>query len=219
MALSNILDLDLLHAPPAQRGSGLTLVPPGPYLLEITEAKAEMSKGDPDAGKAPAPMVHVSFQIADGEHYGSPIEDYFDHVPPGPDDKLFGLQRFHAFLLACGFQPKNPKVKLDLGRLAGRKCTANLYSVPLTPTAQYPNPRDASKIRSYEISPTPATSPASSNGASPATPAAASQEATAVVAQATPTATGVVVAAPAQTAPTAPAEGTTADSGEEDLFA
>jgi hypothetical protein len=134
--------LDFEGAPPNQRG-GLTLIPPGPYQLVVTASRADRS------GRGNKEVV-VDLEVSDGPYVGETFTDYFAPVPPEGDDSKVGLQRFHAFLLACRFRPP-VRSKFIVESLKGRKCVANVYTTQMRATEQYPEPRDISRIRSYEI--------------------------------------------------------------------
>lgn len=150
-----ILELDLQNAPPRQ-GGGVTLVPPGPYILQVVNADV----GSSTKGNS---MVRVDFQVAEGPYFGEEFSDFFAPVPPPPGGSMNGLSKLHALLLACGFKISGSKVKLDLTKLINRKCTANVATEQMSANDRYPEARDVSKIRSYEL-PSVVTSPASSNG-------------------------------------------------------
>ena len=187
--MPKIVNLDFSAAPPRQGGGGITFVPPGPYVLRVTDADT----GESTAGN---PQFIVTFEINEGEHFGDELKDYFSPCPPRKGDKMNGAQKFHALLIALGFKQQKGPVKLDLEKLIGRKCTANIGTEQMQATAQYPNARDASKIKSYEL-PTGVTSPA---GGEPEAPVASSNGA-APVAKAAVAVAAPVAAAAAEEAP------------------
>lgn len=104
------------------------LVPDGPYLLEVTDAWMTPA-GTPNAnnGVAANNATHVRFSIAEdpdheGEFVGLDTEDFFSPVPPGPDDKIFPLQRFIALMVALGWEKLDREFDFDLPAMIGKQC-------------------------------------------------------------------------------------------------
>jgi len=166
--------LDFTDAPPKQ-GAGITLIPPGPYAMVVTPSRADRSARGNDE-------VVVDLEISEGPYVGETFTDFFAPVPPKEGESKVGLQRFHAFLLACRFQPP-VRTRFTVESLKGRHCIANVYTTQLRTSEQYPDPRDISRIRSYEI---PDGSAAPAPGRVAAAAAAPAATAAAVAAVATP---------------------------------
>lgn len=116
--MANIITLDLRDAPPAQ-GGGLDYVPPGTYRLRVDSTVYGNAK---TSGR---PMITISFRIAEGPHQGGRLNDRFT-LPTNDKDSKFGLQRFHAFLLALGAKVSQTAFKLDLDSLENKLVTAEV---------------------------------------------------------------------------------------------
>lgn len=186
---------DFTDTPPEQGGARADRVPPGRYILRITEVKdGTTSAGDKQ-------MVTAWFDIANGDFAGKRLVDRFVRTAP---PKNFGWKRFHAFLLAIGLPIQQKAVKLDLDRLSGKLVEAEIQDEVQAATAEYPE-RTNSVPRSYYPFPPP-----SANGATPA-PATAQSAPPAPAPAPTPAPVAVPAApapAPVATppAPTTPVE-------------
>lgn len=136
------VQVDLTDAPPAQ-GSGGDHVPPGKYVLEIRLVSVETARS---SGR---PMYTCQFSVAQGAEgtIGKTLRDNFA-LPQTQQDSKFGLQRFHAFMLAVGFTISKPTFQLDLDLFTGRKVVAEVYDDTIPASGGYQE-RLVSKISSY----------------------------------------------------------------------
>lgn len=174
--MPRIVEVDFTDAPPAQGGAGGDHIPPGKYLLEVKNVAQEAARS---SGR---PMFTAIFTVKGGAEgtTGKSIRDNFV-LPQTTSDSKFGLQRFHAFLLALGLNVSKPNIKFDLDRLTGLTCIAEVYDDTLE-ARDGNRERVVTKVGSYF--PVPA-----SNGTSAAPSQPQATEAIALGAATTPEAT------------------------------
>lgn len=109
--MSRVVEFDFEGAPPAQ-GGGDDYIPPGDYAGRVRKVEDGTTK---NGGKR---MITATLEVAAGDHKGSKLTDRFAFGNPG--ESKFPLQRWHAFLLACGAKINGTKVRLDLDALENR---------------------------------------------------------------------------------------------------
>lgn len=118
----NLIELDFHDAPPAQGDEGSDRIPVGRYALRVDRA----TKRTTTTGK---PMITAFFKVAQGEHAGSRLRDQFV-IPASPSDNKYGLQRFHALLVAInpqiGQQIAEKKVNFNLDLLKDKLVGADV---------------------------------------------------------------------------------------------
>lgn len=197
--MANVIDLDFREAPPVQ-GGGTSKIPPGRYLLQVTDVKSTTASTG-------AKMVTVTFSVANGPHQYARLQDRFV-FPKSATDSKFGLSRFHAFLLAIGVIVKNAKFNFDLDLLKNRYVYADVIDEErqASEDGKYPA-RTVSSPQAYynrketdEAAKNEGTQPLTTEAAAPtAAPAAAPAPAP----QAAP-APAAVAAPPAAAAPPPP---------------
>lgn len=152
-----IVEVDFEGAPPAQ-GGGQDYVPPGKYLAEVQELTAGESK---NSGKQ---MLTLTIRVRAPEEYaGKKLTDYF--VIERGGKSLFGLQRFHAFMLALGVTINTTKVRFDTEKIVGRQFIVEVIDEKREATEQYPE-RTVSRAVAYYT--TQGLNPVAKDGASPA---------------------------------------------------
>lgn len=148
-------EVDFTDAPPAQGGQGGDHIPPGKYLVEVKNVAQESAR----TGR---PMFTVILSVQSGEGtQGKTLRDNFA-LPQTQQDSKYGLQRFHAFLLALGLNISKPQIKFDLDRLTSLKAIVEVYDDKMPPREGYEE-RIVSKVSGYY----PVTA-ASTNGSAPA---------------------------------------------------
>lgn len=125
-------ELDFGGAPPAQGGLRGDHILAGVYRLVVDKGEKLTSKKD---GK---PMARISWKVDGGEFAGKRLLEYFVFPRPGTEDSIFGLQRFHAALIALGFKQQTKKITLPLSKLVGKTCVAEVEDEEQAATEQYP---------------------------------------------------------------------------------
>jgi hypothetical protein len=141
-------------------------VPPGKYAVEVRNVAQEAAR---NTGR---PMFTVILGIIEGEMKGKTLRDNFA-LPQTVSDSKYGLQRFHAFLLALGITITKPQIRFDLDALNNRRCVADVYDDTMPPREGYAE-RTISKVSAYF----PVGAGAGTNGASPNGTASAPAEPT-----------------------------------------
>lgn len=112
-----VFQFDFTDAPPAQ-GSTFDRIPPGTYVLRLEKAeRVESSKG--------STMARVTCRVDSGQYAGKRLGEQFV-FPKDSSSSKFGLQRFHAFLIALGMKQATKKVEIDLRKFVGRTCVAEV---------------------------------------------------------------------------------------------
>ena len=130
--MPNTMDFDFTGAPPAQGAAGGARIAPGTYLLAVSAL-------DKSPAKSGRPMVTATFAVAnDGPYIGKKIVERFvfpraDHA----DDGTFGLQRFHAFLVACGMKARKGKTTVDLDEIIAKEVVAEVDDETTPASGQY----------------------------------------------------------------------------------
>lgn len=144
--------VDFTDAPPAQGGAGSDYIPQGKYLWEIKSAEKTSAKS------SGAEMIVVELAVVqgvDGTAYaGKKNIDRFT-FPRNAEASKFGLQRFHALMVAVGYPPQSGKVKIDLDKLVGRRVIGDVEDEHQAAQGEY-GARTVSRIRSYSSAKTPA---------------------------------------------------------------
>lgn len=158
---TTVVELDFSGAPPAQGGGESDHIPEDLYDIRVDDIENGKSKND-------KPMITVRFKVADGPFANKRLVERFTIPRPGTDDSLFGLQRFHALLIALGFSEQSKRVKVDLKKLVNRVCTAEVGDETQAATEQYP---ERTRSRPFAFHPL-----GSQNGAGPAAVAQAAEE-------------------------------------------
>lgn len=144
MSDSQILEIDFTGAPPAQGGGGSDYIKPGTYVMVVNSAKKTTSKG---SGR---PQAIVDLRVHnEGQFQGKKILDYFLLDRGEGEYGAFGLQRFHAFLVAVGYTIGERKVQLDLEQLAGRPVVVQIDDDTLPPNEKFPDGKIISKAKAY----------------------------------------------------------------------
>ncbi len=116
----NTMEFDFTGAPPAQGAAGGARVAPGTYLLAVSSL-------DKSPAKSGRPMVTATSVIKnDGPYVGKKLVERFAFPRPDSDDSPFGLQRWHAFLVACGLKERKGKLTLDLDMLLNKEYVAEV---------------------------------------------------------------------------------------------
>lgn len=162
-----VVELDFTGAPPAQ-GGGTDRIPAGRYNLKVTAIKDGASSNQNR-------MFTVDLEVASGNEQGKQLRDNFV-VAPGANGSKFGLQKFHAFLVALGAPLAQGKVKFDTDKLVGRVCEAQVGDAELRANGEN-EARTVSQPRGYY--PLGTTSAAAKAQAAPAAPPAAAPKAAA----------------------------------------
>jgi hypothetical protein len=190
----NTIEFDFTGAPPAQGKAGGDRIAPGTYLLEVATL-------DSAPAKSGRPMVTATLVVKnDGSYVGKKLVERFAFPKPDSDDSTFGLQRWHAFLVACGMKERKGKLSLDLDTLIGKGLVAEVDDEYQEASGNF-----AARTVSRPLAFYSKKSPEADNvGQTTAVPAAAPTPAPAAAAE-----------APAAVAET-PAE---AEAEDEDLFA
>ncbi|KKN05307.1 hypothetical protein LCGC14_1088650 [marine sediment metagenome] len=118
--MANTMEFDFTGAPPAQGKAGGDRIAPGTYLMEVGTLDSTPAK----SGRA---MVTATLVVKnDGPAVGKKLVERFAFPKPGSDDSTFGLQRFHAFLVACGMKERKGTLSLDLDKLVGKELVAEV---------------------------------------------------------------------------------------------
>ena len=136
--MANVLNVNFKGVEPAT-GRRTDYVKPGTYRLEVVEVSkaGNMSK----TGKL---MPVISFKVSgSGTEAGKRLMDNFVIQAAG-DEVPYGLQRLLAFFESAGLSVPRKEVKLDLDRLIGKVCVAEVYD------EEYNN-RPQSRIGSYLV--------------------------------------------------------------------
>lgn len=112
------VEVDFRGAPPAQGGGRGDFIAPGYYRMVVSRMINGLTKKEPIRT-----MYTTWLTVEGGEYDGRSRPEYF--VMPLPEDreekKMMGLNRFHAFINACGWMPGEKKVKFDLDNLVNRR--------------------------------------------------------------------------------------------------
>ncbi|KKN25974.1 hypothetical protein LCGC14_0879430, partial [marine sediment metagenome] len=98
--------IDFSGADPVQSTSMYDRIPEGAYAFKVAKAAVMQTKTD-------KPMVDVQIEIAQGDQKGKKIRDMFVVPRKGKDDAVFGLQRLHGLMVACGIKKQKGRVKLS----------------------------------------------------------------------------------------------------------
>ncbi len=206
------LELDFTGAPP-QQGGGSDRIPPGRYALKVTEiSQATSGNGNP--------MIRVSVDVASGPEAGKQLRDQF-MVGVGKEGSKFGLQRFHAFLIALGAPMAQGKVKFNTDSLVGKVFEGQVGDKEMPAQGEF-DARIVSEVRAYHKLGSGAVAP--KTAAPAAAPAAAPKAAAAAAPKPKPAPAPVAVV---EEEPEAEAEEVTLDDSEaaditdevDDLFA
>lgn len=137
-----IIKVNFKGAPPSQ-GTIADRIPDGDYRFEVVK----MVNGKAQSGKE---MITASYAVARGDQKGKRIVDRFA-FPDAKDDSMFGLQRFHAMLLACGIKvPADKAFNLDLDKVVGKAFDANVGEGEMPPRNGRPAIK-TTQIREYKI--------------------------------------------------------------------
>lgn len=198
--MANEMTFDFSGAPPAQGKAGGDRIAPGTYLLGV----ASLDKTPAKSGR---PMVTATLAVQnEGLAIGKKLVERFAFPKPDSDDSVYGLQRWHAFLVACGMKERKGKLTLDLDTIVGKEIVAEVDDEVVPANDGYPE-----TIRSRPLAFYRKGGPEAANiGQVTAVPTAAAAEATAVPAPA---------AAPAVAEPVVAEEAPAAADDPDDLFA
>lgn len=128
-APETVFELDFGGAPPAQ-GSREDRIPPGTYDLRLEKMEKAKSQG----GK---PMARVGLRVNSGDYAGKRLSELFV-FPVNEGDSNFGLQRFHAFLIALGMKEQTKAARIDGAAFVGRVCVAEVDDEEMPATDNYP---------------------------------------------------------------------------------
>lgn len=216
--MGNIVELDFTNAPPAQGGPLADRIPPGFYALRIEKAE----KTQASTGRS---MIVTTLRVATGEMVNKRLVERFV-LPTGADDSRFGLQRFHQLLVSLGFKEQSARVKLDLTKLQGRNCVAEVDDEEVPASGQWPARIQSRPMAYYATNSAEATALAEVReqvqaGAEPAKPAPAPAP-PAPAEAAGPAEAAPEVAEPMEPVPAEPAEAAPAaeavSSSLDDLF-
>ena len=148
-----VFELDFGGAPPAQ-GSLADRIPPGTYALRLEKMERVIAKSG-------ALMARVGLRVNEGELAGKRLSEQFV-FPASPDGSQFGLQRFHAFLIALGMKEQQKAVRIDGSVFVGKVCVAEVDDEEMPATDNYP-----ARIRSRPLAFYRVGDPNIPNGASP----------------------------------------------------
>lgn len=168
---------DFGDAPPVAGSSRPDHVPPGTYLLRLEKGEKINSKGG-------RPGARANLRVDNGEYAGKRLVEQF-WFPTNQGDSLFGLQRFHGFLVALGMKEQTKRATIDLAKFVGRTCVAEIddEEVPAVLDDDGVSVKYASYVRSvvlayHRVGSEGATSAqASANGsAAPAAPPAVADD-------------------------------------------
>lgn len=157
--MPRFVQLDFTDAPPAQGSGGITHIPPGKYPFKVTGAELRKSRAGND-------MIVTTYEVTGQEHPGAVLRDNFVFAQPG--GSKYGMQRFHAFLLALGAKVQ-PSMKLDLDSLVGHGAVVQVVDEEIPASGEY-EAKMASKPFAYFTArgDNPASSATSANGSAPA---------------------------------------------------
>jgi len=136
----DVIELDFSDAPPAQGGMGSDHVPPGTYKLTISSAEKALSSTKKS-------MVTMWFRVASGEFAGRKVVERFV-IPANADDSRFGLQRFHALLVALGLPEQKGRAKVSLAALVNKNVLADIDDEVQAATGRFPE-RVVSRILAF----------------------------------------------------------------------
>lgn len=186
--MPRIVTFDFTDAPPAQGGGLTDHIPPGKYRLRVTN----IEDGTAKSGKR---MLTVSFEVASGDFIGKRLVERFVLATDKPGEVPFGLKRLHAFLLSLGLPVQQKSTKLDLDKLVGQTCDADVVDDKIEASEQYPE-RIVSRINTFHI-PEAATKPAAPKAQEPAPAPAAPTPPPAPAPEPAPTPTPTPAAEPA----------------------
>lgn len=112
-----VFDLDFGDAPPAQ-GASYDRIPPGTYGIRLEKMERVTSQSK-------KPMARVGLRVDEGPFAGKRLGEQFV-FPASADDSKFGLQRFHAFLVALGMKEQTKAVRIEGNKFLGRTCIAEV---------------------------------------------------------------------------------------------
>src|SRR3990167_1647744 len=93
-------------AEPVAGGRRYDRVPEGTYQLKIKKAVVAQTSTD-------KPAITVTHSIAKGPLSGKAIGDMFVLPRKGTDDSIFGVQRLHGLMIACGIVRQSGKVSAE----------------------------------------------------------------------------------------------------------
>lgn len=184
---------DFTDTPPEQGGPRSDRIPPGRYVLRVTDCK----DGTTRAGDKQ--MVTTWFEVAQGDMIGKRLVDRFVRTNP-PNN--FGWKRLHAFLLALNLPVQQKQVKVDLDRFTGMIVECDVQDEEQAATEEYPARINSVPRAYYVYGSPPAPAQSSANGAAAATVASPATVQAPVAA--------APVAAPAEAVAPAPAPVSTA---------
>lgn len=146
------VSFDFTDAPPAQGGGGSDKIPPGNYRVKVATFK------DGTSGNGNH-MITANYEVVEGSMQGKRLMDNF--VLLADPEKNFGLRRIHQCFLALGVNVQ-PKMRLDLDKLAARQCIVRVVDDTLPAKGDYEE-RVISKIVEYHPNSAPVV-----NGTAPA---------------------------------------------------
>lgn len=138
--------VDLRGAPPAQGGATSDYIPRACYPFRVSKAEVVQTK----TGKT---MVTVMIRVVTGDYVGRQIKDQFV-FPKSPDESKFGVQRFHAFMLACGLPVKpETRFKLPLATLVNKGLYADVDDdeIPASDDGKYPAKKISKPTAYYSV--------------------------------------------------------------------
>lgn len=127
--MPNVIELDFSKAPPATGAAISDHFTPGRYELVVASAE----KTTAQTGRS---GIITQLRVAEGPLQGKRLVERF-YFPRNAEESQFGLQRFHSFLISLGFKEQSGKAKLDLDKLAGKRCIADIDDVVTPANDQY----------------------------------------------------------------------------------
>jgi hypothetical protein len=197
------MEFDFTNAPPVKGRASSDRVPPGTYELE-----AETFDRTP--AKSGRPMITATCRITtEGPGLGRKLVERFT-FPLSSEDSSYGLQRWHAFLVALGMKERKGRAKLDLDKFVARGCVAEIDDEYQEANGQFPARTESRMMMWYRTDAPEAARVGEHREAEAVPPVAAAPVAAPAAAQS-------AAAAPAS-APVAVAEAPTAPEGDDDLF-
>ena len=108
------IKVNFKDAPPAQPGRPMDLLPEAGYRLTIGKPSA-----DPAQGGTGRLVIKLPLTVTKGDQKGAQILQTFT-LPKDGNDSQFGLQQFHALLIALGGKRRKGADTIELDDLQGR---------------------------------------------------------------------------------------------------
>lgn len=158
--------LDFSDAPPAQ-GAVYAHIPEGPYILKVDT----INPGKTQDGHGTA---SVDFVVSRGPHKGKKVNDFFWF----DKEKKFGIQRFHALIVACGVKQQAGKKGLSVFNvIVGRELVSDVADNVIPASDKYAErvgsrPATYYQVRSEEGKKRIAVLSSAADGATQAAPVA-----------------------------------------------